>query len=131
MRVIVVALISPRPSLLPRVRLCSGEPKALLAQLTAPGHALAEHPGSAAALAELGLLFGYLDAMGALGRIVFDLSLARGLDYYTGVIYETVLLGANVGSIAAGARARWLVVGCGVHWACESPCDPDACLQHH
>ena len=40
--------------------------------------------------------------MGALGRIVFDLSLARGLDYYTGVIYEAVLLGANVGSIAAG-----------------------------
>lgn len=32
----------------------------------------------------MGTLFGYLEAMGALGRIVFDLSLARGLDYYTG-----------------------------------------------
>ncbi len=31
-------------------------------------------------------------------------SLARGLDYYTGVIYEAVLQGANVGSIAAGGR---------------------------
>jgi histidyl-tRNA synthetase len=31
-------------------------------------------------------------------------SLARGLDYYTGVIYEAVLKGANVGSIAAGGR---------------------------
>lgn len=29
--------------------------------------------------------------MGALEPIVFDLSLARGLDYYTGVIYEAVL----------------------------------------
>jgi histidyl-tRNA synthetase len=29
--------------------------------------------------------------MKALGPVVFDLSLARGLDYYTGVIYEAVL----------------------------------------
>ncbi len=42
--------------------------------------------------------------MGALGPVSFDLSLARGLDYYTGVIYEAVLDGANVGSIAAGGR---------------------------
>lgn len=28
----------------------------------------------------------------------------RGLDYYTGVIYECVLAGGNVGSIAAGGR---------------------------
>jgi histidyl-tRNA synthetase len=32
-------------------------------------------------------LFEYLDAFGARKRISFDLSLARGLDYYTGVIY--------------------------------------------
>lgn len=57
-----------------------------------------------AALEELNLLFGYLGAMGALGTVSFDLSLARGLDYYTGVIYEAVLEGANVGSIAAGGR---------------------------
>ena len=67
-----------------------------------------------AALEELRLLFGFLEAMGALGSISFDLSLARGLDYYTGVIYEAVLEGANVGSIAAGGRSafraslRWL-----------------------
>jgi histidyl-tRNA synthetase len=29
--------------------------------------------------------------MGCLDKISFDLSLARGLDYYTGVIYEAVL----------------------------------------
>jgi len=36
--------------------------------------------------------------------VTFDLSLARGLDYYTGVIYEAVLEGAHVGSVAAGGR---------------------------
>nr|GFA48894.1 histidine--tRNA ligase, cytoplasmic [Tanacetum cinerariifolium] len=36
---------------------------------------------------------------------VLDLSLARGLDYYTGLIYEAVIKGATqVGSIAAGGR---------------------------
>lgn len=40
---------------------------------------------------ELRLLFKYLQAMNALGPVVFDLSLARGLDYYTGVIYEATL----------------------------------------
>lgn len=51
-------------------------------------------------------------------QISFDLSLARGLDYYTGVIYEAVLLqtaakageeSLNVGSVAAGGRYDELV----------------------
>lgn len=52
------------------------------------------------------MLFGYLEAMGALQQFSFDLSLARGLDYYTGVIYEALLTdpAAGVGSIAAGGR---------------------------
>jgi histidyl-tRNA synthetase len=86
-----------------------GEPRALLAELTAAGHALGSHPAAAAALADLALLFDYLEDMGALSRISFDLSLARGLDYYTGVIYEAVLAGAEVGSIAAGGRYDGLV----------------------
>ncbi|KAL4859038.1 Histidine--tRNA ligase [Chlorella vulgaris] len=86
-----------------------GRPMELLERLTAAAHPLAQHAESAAALEELGALFGFLDALGALGPIVFDLSLARGLDYYTGVIYEAVLKGANVGSIAAGGRYDKLV----------------------
>jgi histidyl-tRNA synthetase len=35
-------------------------------------------------------------------NLLFDLSLARGLDYYTGLIHETVLHGAQVGSVAGG-----------------------------
>ena len=43
-------------------------------------------------------------------RIKFDLSLARGLDYYTGIIFEAVLTGdSEVGSIAAGGRYDTLV----------------------
>ena len=89
-----------------------GEPRALLATLTAPGSAFAAHAGAAAALGELATLFRYLDAMGgALRHISFDLSLARGLDYYTGVIYEAVLTDPSygVGSIAAGGRYDTLV----------------------
>ena len=56
------------------------------------------------------ILFNYLEAMGALSYISLDMSLARGLDYYTGVIYEAVLTTTDqVGSIAAGGRYDRLV----------------------
>lgn len=61
-------------------------------------------PAGQAALEEMQTLFGFVEAFGALDHISFDLSLARGLDYYTGIIYEAVLDGENVGSIAAGGR---------------------------
>jgi histidyl-tRNA synthetase len=45
-----------------------------------------------------------------LNKFSFDLSLARGLDYYTGVIYEAVLTDTDrIGSIAAGGRYDNLV----------------------
>lgn len=62
------------------------------------------------ALAEMELLFDYLDCYGVLDKVLFDLSLARGLDYYTGVIYEGILTDANqVGSICGGGRYDNLV----------------------
>jgi histidyl-tRNA synthetase len=45
------------------------------------------HRGALKALEDMNLLFDYLDAMGSLKYLSFDMSLARGLDYYTGVIY--------------------------------------------
>merc|ERR1712226_351257 len=60
----------------------------------------------------------YCDLLGCSDVVSFDLSLARGLDYYTGIIYEAVLLGENkdekgelvqVGSVAAGGRYDYLV----------------------
>lgn len=63
---------------------------------------------------EMQLLFAYLELFGIIDKVSFDLSLARGLDYYTGVIYEAVLTAgsddtAGVGSIAAGGRYDGLV----------------------
>ena len=37
------------------------------------------------------LLLEYCGLFGIQDKVLFDLSLARGLDYYTGVIYEAVL----------------------------------------
>lgn len=55
------------------------------------------------------LLFTYCEAMGCLDRISFDFQLARGLDYYTGLIYEVVLTSGSVGSIAGGGRYDGLI----------------------
>lgn len=41
-------------------------------------------------LTDMRTLFGYLDIFGVLDKISFDMSLARGLDYYTGIIYEAI-----------------------------------------
>ncbi|MDO5676571.1 MAG: histidine--tRNA ligase [Propionibacteriaceae bacterium] len=38
-------------------------------------------------------------------RVVADLKIARGLDYYTGTVYETLLVGSEkLGSVASGGR---------------------------
>ncbi|HAE05319.1 MAG TPA: histidine--tRNA ligase, partial [Richelia sp.] len=43
-------------------------------------------------------------------RFAVDLSIARGLDYYTGTVYETTLLGhETLGSICSGGRYEELV----------------------
>ena len=51
---------------------------------------------------DMGLLLDYLEAFGALDRVSFDLGLARGLDYYTGLIYEVVTEG-SAPEVAAGS----------------------------
>eukprot|EP01112_Ceratiomyxa_fruticulosa_P013061 TRINITY_DN3652_c0_g5_i2.p1 TRINITY_DN3652_c0_g5~~TRINITY_DN3652_c0_g5_i2.p1 ORF type:complete len:503 (+),score=133.89 TRINITY_DN3652_c0_g5_i2:447-1955(+) len=63
------------------------------------------------ALEEMAILFDFLECFGVLDRLEFDLSLARGLDYYTGIIYEAVLESGTerLGSIAAGGRYDKLV----------------------
>lgn len=64
-------------------------------------------------LDEMARLFTLVDCMrqGSPQRLSFDLSLARGLDYYTGVIFEAVLTdkSINLGSIGAGGRYDNLV----------------------
>ena len=73
-------------------------------------------------LEDIKLLLKYCELYGILDKVSFDLSLARGLDYYTGVIYEAVLQGfshkpsagsdeesVSVGSVAGGGRYDGLV----------------------
>ncbi|XP_023962897.1 histidine--tRNA ligase, cytoplasmic-like isoform X3 [Chrysemys picta bellii] len=69
-------------------------------------------------LGDMKLLFEYLTLFGIADKISFDLSLARGLDYYTGVIYEAVVLQplnahreepVSMGSVAGGGRYDKLV----------------------
>ncbi|GAA5948790.1 hypothetical protein JCM21900_005300 [Sporobolomyces salmonicolor] len=52
------------------------------------------HKAAKEGLEDMALLFKYLDIYGVTGRMSFDLSLARGLDYYTGIIYEAVTEGS-------------------------------------
>ncbi|KII93120.1 hypothetical protein PLICRDRAFT_49196 [Plicaturopsis crispa FD-325 SS-3] len=42
-------------------------------------------------LSDMALLFTFLKAYDVIDKISFDLSLARGLDYYTGLIYEAIV----------------------------------------
>lgn len=80
-----------------------------------------------AGLKDMGLLVSYLQALDVIDKVSFDLSLARGLDYYSGVIYEVLTklqsetgpgapgvtkrnsVASQVGSIAAGGRYDNLV----------------------
>ncbi len=58
-------------------------------------------------LADIELLFEYLKQLKIFDKIRFDLSLARGLDYYTGIIFEAIVVDKKknkIGSIAAGGR---------------------------
>jgi histidyl-tRNA synthetase len=81
-------------------------------------------------LDEMELLLAYTNAFGITDKISFDLSLARGLDYYTGLIYEAITNlppdarskstdESQVGSIAAGGRYDNLV---GMFGRTQIPC---------
>lgn len=51
---------------------------------------LTSNAAFASGLKDMGLLFDYLEILNVMPKLSFDLSLARGLDYYTGIIYEVV-----------------------------------------
>ncbi|KND02539.1 histidine-tRNA ligase [Spizellomyces punctatus DAOM BR117] len=79
---------------------------------------LSGNANATAGIADMRLLLNYLEVFNVLPHISFDLSLARGLDYYTGVIYEAVINDSpsvqngeqvGVGSVAAGGRYDDLV----------------------
>ena len=53
---------------------------------------------------ELEELFGFIAAAGVSQAVEIDLSLARGLNYYTGAIFEVKALDWPIGSICGGGR---------------------------
>lgn len=55
-------------------------------------------------LAELEELFGYIALAGIRQEVEIDLSLARGLNYYTGAIFEVKAKDFAIGSICGGGR---------------------------
>lgn len=56
-------------------------------------------------LAEVSQILQYVEAMsGNLTTVDFDPSLARGLSYYTGAIFEIKILDGSMGSISGGGR---------------------------
>ena len=55
-------------------------------------------------LDELEELFAYIEAAGIKTTTEIDLSLARGLNYYTGAIFEVKALDWQIGSICGGGR---------------------------
>lgn len=71
---------------------------------------LAGVEGAAAALEDLDQLFAALPALGVPdGAWRFDLALARGLDYYTGPVFEATVTEPRIGSVAGGGRYDGLV----------------------
>ena len=53
---------------------------------------------------EMETVFGLIEATGVQLNIELDLCLARGLNYYTGAIFEVKALDAQIGSITGGGR---------------------------
>jgi histidyl-tRNA synthetase len=63
-----------------------------------------QQPLGAAGLAELQYIAQFASLPAGSGSLVFDFTLARGLNYYTGTIFEVKALGVQMGSIGGGGR---------------------------
>lgn len=71
---------------------------------------LGDDPEGAAAVARLREVVERVEAGGSLSTIVIDPSIARGLSYYTGIVYETFLDALpDYGSVMSGGRYDGLV----------------------
>lgn len=89
-------------------------------ELLASDKALEDNEALQAGIRDMELLLTYLEAMDVVDKVSFDLSLARGLDYYSGLIYEAIPNeSTQVGSIAAGGRYDNLV---GMYGKQQIPC---------
>ncbi len=88
-------------SVLEPVLTLSGTTEAKLATMR---EVMSSSPTALKGLDELEELFGLIEAAGVGTPTELDLSLARGLNYYTGAIFEVKALDWQIGSICGGGR---------------------------
>ncbi len=85
----------------------SGESEAVL---TEAERRLAATAGAAEAIGDLRELLTFLTELGVPRNAYrIDLSLARGIDYYTGPVFEAVVADHNIGSVAGAGRYDGLI----------------------
>lgn len=65
---------------------------------------LADSPVGLRGIEEMETIFGLCDAVQVATPVELDLTLARGLNYYTGAIFEVKALDVQIGSITGGGR---------------------------
>jgi histidyl-tRNA synthetase len=73
-------------------------------KLTALKHLLSGSETGLKGVAEMEFIFDKTDATGITNTLELDLTLARGLNYYTGAIFEVKALDVQIGSITGGGR---------------------------
>ncbi|TFK71156.1 histidyl-tRNA synthetase [Pluteus cervinus] len=88
----------------------------LLDQLLADA-TLRANPSAKQGLQDMGTLFRLLKSYKVIDKISFDMSLARGLDYYTGIIYEAIV----EASAPPGFKASASLTGAPEAPAAEAP----------
>ena len=98
----------------PATALLSEVPDDTAKGLRAISKYFAKSPDVLNALGELGRLLDYIAAMGVPTKYYqFWPLLARGLDYYTGPIFETIVESSGIGSITGGGRFDNLIAQMG------------------
>jgi histidyl-tRNA synthetase len=73
-------------------------------KLTQLESAIGQSETGAKGIAEMRTLFGYLETLTLNTEVELDLTLARGLNYYTGAIFEVKAKDVAMGSICGGGR---------------------------
>jgi histidyl-tRNA synthetase len=65
---------------------------------------LGENETGKKGIEELEFVYNFINLQPAICNLQFDFTLARGLNYYTGIIYEIKAKGVQIGSIGGGGR---------------------------
>lgn len=65
---------------------------------------LHDEPEAVLSINDLEQVLGYIKGLTLKNKVEFDITLARGLGYYTGCIFEVTGIDANMGSLGGGGR---------------------------